>query len=107
VCLTVLVERTVEESMVSGSRRRPDDPGDTDPPRLTSDPVCTGGPQGWDPHVFRTWTEPPDGYKPIGPGRTGYRVPRTVRGSAGPTEPPWPASPGAPCALPPQSRVLL
>ncbi len=41
--------------------------GDTELPRLTSDPIVYGGPQGWNPHFLRTSRLPREGIKPFEP----------------------------------------
>ena len=40
---------------------------DTELPRLTSDPIVYGGPQGWNPHFLRTRRLPREGIKPFEP----------------------------------------
>jgi hypothetical protein len=42
-------------------------PGDTELPRLTSDSIVYGGPQGWNPHFLRTRRLPGKGIKPFEP----------------------------------------
>ena len=39
--------------------------GVTEPPRLTSDSIVYGGPQGWNPHSVSNQLETTDGYKPV------------------------------------------
>jgi hypothetical protein len=69
-------------------------PGDTEPLWLTSDPVCTGGPQGWDPHRFgpeqrrvtginpstRLHGSRPTGVNPVRPARNTIQCPGTEKG---------------------------